>query len=292
MIDVFCEKLNEKQVEYIDLQTWGFINPGFKGSAIISAVYWEHDVLDNSGFFLRNLVGLGAVSIERSGTGLGEDVPGDEAAGSRGIAFKESDIEDFEFAFGWNGPEKPFCPGLPSIRPKPGECTPTPDGDYTHTLSAATNPNGSQILYVGIAGPNSVPNGGTCAPLAAYTHNWGATEFIICGSGGDFVVTCNAASFTPYTGASCGWGSYGVDGYFYSVGIADIDNANSCDNMQQDFGTDFYGAGYLSAGGTFTFTPEVFVHGAGTYSFASLPGCDAAGPGLVTGSIDWTLDFP
>ncbi len=88
VLDYVCQKLNEKQVEYIDLQTWGYINPGYKGSAIISAWFWEHDVFDETGFFLRNLVGLGAVSIERSGTRLGEDVPGDEAAGSRGIPFE------------------------------------------------------------------------------------------------------------------------------------------------------------------------------------------------------------
>jgi hypothetical protein len=77
-------KLNEKQVEYIDLQTWGYVNPGFKGSAIISATFWEHDVFSPTGQFVRNLLGLGAVTIERSGTPLGENVPGDQAAGSLG----------------------------------------------------------------------------------------------------------------------------------------------------------------------------------------------------------------
>ena len=84
LIDYVCQKLNEKQVEYITLDTWGYVNPGFKGSAIISAVFWEHDVFDNEGNFLRNLVGLGAVAVQRTGTRLGEDVPGDEAAGHGG----------------------------------------------------------------------------------------------------------------------------------------------------------------------------------------------------------------
>ena len=83
-LDYVCQKLNEKQVEYIDLQTWGYVNPGFKGTAIISAMFWEHDVFDDTGFFLRNLVGLGAVSIERSKSVLGKDIPGDEAAGRGG----------------------------------------------------------------------------------------------------------------------------------------------------------------------------------------------------------------
>ncbi|MBK6769854.1 MAG: DUF11 domain-containing protein [Ardenticatenales bacterium] len=112
LIDYICQKLNEKQVEYIDLQTWGWINNGFKGSAVISAWFWEHDVFDGTGFFLRNLVGLGAMAIERRGARLGEDVPGDEAAGERGIPFESTYDEDgnplFEYCF--MGP-LPLCPG-------------------------------------------------------------------------------------------------------------------------------------------------------------------------------------
>ena len=81
LLDYVCQKLNEKQVEYINLQTWGYVNPGFKGSAMISAMFWEHDVFDPTGNFQRNLVGLGGVAVERIGTRLGEDVPGDEARG-------------------------------------------------------------------------------------------------------------------------------------------------------------------------------------------------------------------
>jgi len=111
LLDYICEKLNEKQVEYINLQTWGYVNPGFKGSAIISAVFWEHDVFSETGIFLRNLVGLGAVAVERSGTRLGEDVPGDEAAGDRGIPFQADENVSLEFA--WGGPGLPNCPGVP-----------------------------------------------------------------------------------------------------------------------------------------------------------------------------------
>ncbi len=85
LLDFVCQKLHDRQVEYIDLATWGYVNEGFKGSAVIRATFWEHEVWDDTGFFLRNLVGLGAVSVERTGTRLGEDVPGDEAAASRGI---------------------------------------------------------------------------------------------------------------------------------------------------------------------------------------------------------------
>jgi hypothetical protein len=95
LLDFVCQKLFDRQVEYIDLQTWGYVNNGFKGSAVISATFWEHDVFDPDGKFVRNLVGLGAVMVERTGTRLGEDIPGDEAAGDRGIPF--AIIEDFQF---------------------------------------------------------------------------------------------------------------------------------------------------------------------------------------------------
>ncbi|MBK7779230.1 MAG: hypothetical protein IPJ58_00290 [Ardenticatenia bacterium] len=37
LLDFVCEKLHDRQVECIDLQTWGYVNNGFKGSAVISA---------------------------------------------------------------------------------------------------------------------------------------------------------------------------------------------------------------------------------------------------------------
>ena len=121
LLDYVCQKLGAKQVEYIDLQTWGYVNPGFKGSAIISAIFWEHDVHDSRGRFLRNLVGLGAVAIERNSTRLGMDVPGDEAAGSRGIPFAQGLGDDDEFEFCPMG-ALPLCPGIPLVRPDPDLC--------------------------------------------------------------------------------------------------------------------------------------------------------------------------
>jgi len=116
LIDYVCQKLSDRQVEYIDLQTWGYFGPGFKGSAIISATFWEHEVFDNEGFFLRNVLGLGAVAIERTGTRLGEDIPGDEAAGSRAIPFTQHGLAD-TFAYCFAGPAAAFCPGQPGRRP-------------------------------------------------------------------------------------------------------------------------------------------------------------------------------
>jgi hypothetical protein len=66
LLDFVCEKLNEQQVEYIDLATWGYVTPNFHGSALVSAEYWEHDVFSPDGNFLFSLVDLGAV-LMRSG---------------------------------------------------------------------------------------------------------------------------------------------------------------------------------------------------------------------------------
>jgi hypothetical protein len=114
LLDFICQKLHSRQVEYIDLQTWGYVNNGFKGSAIISATFWEHDVFTPTGRFVRNLVGLGAVGVERTGTRLGEDVPGDEAAGSRGIPFERARNLDVCL-----GGFTPRCPGQPIWDPQP-----------------------------------------------------------------------------------------------------------------------------------------------------------------------------
>ncbi len=107
LLDYVCEKLNEKQSEYINLDSWGYINPGFKGSAVISATFWEHNVWSATGRFVRNVVGLTAVKVERLNTVLGVDVPGDESAGSEGFP-----VPRF---FRFQGPQEGAapCPGVP-----------------------------------------------------------------------------------------------------------------------------------------------------------------------------------
>ena len=108
LVDSLCEKLNEKQVEYLDVEAGlAFLPRGFKGSAVISAVYWEH-IFHGDGF-PRNVLGLAAVKVERSGTTFGIDVPGDESAGNIGFPI----IGRFAFA----GP-RIECPGVP-LRPPP-----------------------------------------------------------------------------------------------------------------------------------------------------------------------------
>ena len=122
-------------------------------------------------------------------------------------------------------------------------------------------------------------------------HNWNATEITRCEGGGELTVTLNAWSLTPYTGASCGWSTH-IQVLLYSVPISGINLANGCENLIQDCATNNTGAGYLATGSVFTFTDEVWVHGAGKYTFASMNGCDAGGPSTVTGFSDFTIDFP
>ena len=109
LVDYACQKLTEKQVEYIDLNTWGAVPQGYLGSMVVSAVFWEHDVFDGQGRFERNLVGLGAVAVERiGGTQGAPDVPGDESK-----AFEAIPLFDHFCPV-----RRPNCPGVsPLLRP-------------------------------------------------------------------------------------------------------------------------------------------------------------------------------
>jgi len=98
LLDYVCEKLNEKQVEYIDLNSWGYIPSGFLGSAIINATYTTQP----GGF------GLGGVAIERIGRALTDpQINGDESKGYE--MFPIADVLRFDF----EGPQFPVCPGQP-----------------------------------------------------------------------------------------------------------------------------------------------------------------------------------
>jgi len=159
LLDYVCEKLNEKQVEYIDLSTWGVINPGFKGSAVISAVYWEHDVF-NTGQFARNVVGLAAVKIERSVPTASIPNPGDVAAGSEG--FPIPPIHAGYASFDFEG-FPAVCPGVPTapsgcqlVRLIVSVCPPntsTTTSVYSGALVTLRSPNGTQVGS-GVIGAN------------------------------------------------------------------------------------------------------------------------------------------
>ncbi len=107
LVDFYCQKLGEKQVEYIDLSQQGAIRDGYLGSAVISATFWEHHVWDNRGNHQRNLVGLSAIVVERiGGTLLGPDVPGDESKAYEGIPIFTRFVPQRDV----------LCPGLPGPR--------------------------------------------------------------------------------------------------------------------------------------------------------------------------------
>jgi len=89
-VDDVCLDVREKQAVYLDLARWSHLGAPFTGSALISATYWQHDVMDDEGGFVRNLVGLTAAVVQRSGAVLGVDAPGDELSVSTGVPLRGS----------------------------------------------------------------------------------------------------------------------------------------------------------------------------------------------------------
>ena len=97
LLEVLCEKLNAKQVEYINFNAWGLFNPGFTGSVVISSVFSTQ----NGG------AALSAVAIQRVQSILQFNAPGDESSGHEAAPILTSD-EGFDF----EGTNTPRCPGL------------------------------------------------------------------------------------------------------------------------------------------------------------------------------------
>ncbi|MEO8084667.1 MAG: hypothetical protein ABI780_12665 [Ardenticatenales bacterium] len=102
LLDYICQKLNERQVEYIDLNDWGYISPGFRGSVLVSATFWQHDLYDKDGQFVANLVDL-AAAYGDSGPG-----PDDGRTWTSGVPFSN------DFALG--AVPAPLCGGFASMR--------------------------------------------------------------------------------------------------------------------------------------------------------------------------------
>ncbi|MEO8084668.1 MAG: hypothetical protein ABI780_12670, partial [Ardenticatenales bacterium] len=105
LLDYICQKLNERQVEYIDLSSWGYINPGFRGSTLVSAWFWEHDIFDDQGFFVANLVDLGA-AYGQSGPNAS-----DGQTWTSAVPFAK------DFPLG--DTTVPLCASFPDLRPAP-----------------------------------------------------------------------------------------------------------------------------------------------------------------------------
>ncbi len=135
LLDFVCLKLHARQTEYIDLATWGFVNAGFAGSAVISAGFWEHDVFSPSGAFVKNLVGLGAMTAERPAwsPAVDADTPGDVSVGGLGVPFYPADGADAVAAVDFAGL---LCPGWSAPRRE----TPTPTAVVTRPPRASATP--------------------------------------------------------------------------------------------------------------------------------------------------------
>lgn len=75
LLDFVCEKLHQRESSFIDLDTWGYTTRGFRGSAVVSALYWEHDRDAAGGQAASNSVGLSA-SLQRGAGGDPDFVAG------------------------------------------------------------------------------------------------------------------------------------------------------------------------------------------------------------------------
>ncbi len=65
-LDLVCQRLYSRQVEYIDLASWSYMSPGFQGGMLISATHWEHPVYD-AGRIQSDHLGLAAVHVRHRG---------------------------------------------------------------------------------------------------------------------------------------------------------------------------------------------------------------------------------
>jgi hypothetical protein len=80
LVDYWCGKVQEQQIETVDLDRWGSLSPGFRGSAVVSAGFWEHDVFAGEDW-VRNPVGLGVAVLDGGPAGQA-----DASAASIGVA--------------------------------------------------------------------------------------------------------------------------------------------------------------------------------------------------------------
>jgi hypothetical protein len=108
LLDYVCQKLNESQIEYIDLGAWGYVNRGFLGSAVVSASFWEHDVFADDGTWLANLVGLGGVAVQRRDAGPGGAIWSDPVAMVELPALLPAAVAALQ-------PPEPLCPSPPAL---------------------------------------------------------------------------------------------------------------------------------------------------------------------------------
>jgi hypothetical protein len=83
LVDLVCETLDARHVEYIELNGWHTLQAGFRGSLVISAVGWEHRTSTApTGGPRDSLLGLAAVNVRRvvGRYASSSDLPGDYGA--------------------------------------------------------------------------------------------------------------------------------------------------------------------------------------------------------------------
>jgi hypothetical protein len=117
LADVMCRRLGAMEVDYITLGYSGVFDNGFIGSALVSAVYWEHLAPAGAGTEV-NRVGISAATVTRSRTWTGEDIPGDEVGASVGaplVALPDAVAR----AVGDPCDGHPFAPPAPTALPGP-----------------------------------------------------------------------------------------------------------------------------------------------------------------------------
>lgn len=141
LLDFTCNKLAQQGLEYVDLSTWGYVNPGFTGSAVISAGYWEHLAYDDQGRLTGNRAHLAAWQLRHS--------PDDDPGRWQGAKAQAMEGVAAASASEWLG-LLPHCPRSgPVIRvptptstagtPAASSATPTPpDGTPSATEPSVT----------------------------------------------------------------------------------------------------------------------------------------------------------
>jgi hypothetical protein len=72
VLGALCRQLAAREVAYLDLAHHGYLTPGLRCSALVSAAAWNHPVYDTAGTRLRNTVGLAAIAVEIGSPGGGD----------------------------------------------------------------------------------------------------------------------------------------------------------------------------------------------------------------------------
>jgi len=213
------------------------------------------------------------VAIERKGTHLGEDVPGDEAAGDRGIPFAYTVDEDgdvvFEFCF--MGPA-PLCPGFADNRAGPGDCANAGLGTITTDITQGPPFHTFQTN----------PQNGACSPNPGFgqrnINGADLYDFTICKASMEIEIV--DYTLTPFSGGACGVGEpnsiylavYTPDGYTEST---------PCDNLVWSIMADASQGSLFNLGGRGDVFAFDLPPGAGSYKLMAGNVCDTNPPQSV-----------